>query len=204
MTNTRLGKYFKCQSCGEEFYRRPSHIRRGITKTCGKRECISKSMMRERNPFWQGQHSDKVKQELSKMRRARSSPRPRKPIVPGHYHHTPEARQRIAEATKRRWIENRDKMLKACDASREATVGVNGEPRYRLQFTPMQRRDWIEPHCQWCEANVDLVLDHVLPISAGGSNRKTNCQTLCRSCNLWKMKYVDRPLVISVLGDREG
>lgn len=200
----RLGQTFVCKHCGDQFYRRPSHVRRGITKTCGKRQCISQSMMGENNPFWNGKHPPELREKLSTMRKARSSPRPRKPVAAGHYSHSPEAREKIAEATRRRWVENRDKMLEACEASKEATKGLNIVPRYRMQFTPMQRRDWIDCACRWCSATDDLVLDHVIPVSAGGSNKRTNAQTLCRTCNLWKMTYVDRPYVIAALGEKEG
>lgn len=72
--------------------------------------------------------------------------------------------------------------------------------RYRRVFTPAQKRDWKEPKCAWCHETKDLVLDHIIPVAGGGINEKRNAQTLCRTCNLWKMRYVDRQLILAGLG----
>jgi 5-methylcytosine-specific restriction protein A len=40
--------------------------------------------------------------------------------------------------------------------------------------------------CRSCGASADLSIDHVLPISKGGTNDLTNLQTLCRPCNVRK------------------
>jgi 5-methylcytosine-specific restriction endonuclease McrA len=40
--------------------------------------------------------------------------------------------------------------------------------------------------CQVCEApggTVELTVDHIIPVSAGGTNAESNLQTLCRTCN---------------------
>lgn len=38
--------------------------------------------------------------------------------------------------------------------------------------------------CQYCgAAGVPLECDHVIPVSRGGSNEKSNLKTACRSCN---------------------
>lgn len=37
--------------------------------------------------------------------------------------------------------------------------------------------------CRICGATSNLVLDHVIPISRGGSDDPSNLQTLCWSCN---------------------
>lgn len=200
-SHRRKGTYFTCPHCHDEFYRRPSHVRRGIKKTCGKTECLSKSQMGSGNSFWGKNHSPETLTKIQSMRRARVSESPRRGRGPVGYKHTPEARARISASLREQWRKNRDKRLAATKKGGETQRmnSLSTEPRYRLQFTPMQRRDWIESKCVWCDATEDLVLDHILPVMAGGKNARSNCQTLCRTCNLWKMRYVDRPLVISII-----
>lgn len=115
------------------------------------------------------------------------------------YKHTDEAKKKISEAGKRLWAEHREMMLSATRAGHKAYNELNGEPRYRLQFTPLQRKEWKDNKCAWCDATDDLVLDHIIPVMAGGTNIRENAQTLCRGCNLWKTKYIDRPLYFAKL-----
>lgn len=37
--------------------------------------------------------------------------------------------------------------------------------------------------CLKCGSTKRLTIDHILPLSLGGSNKQFNLQTLCRSCN---------------------
>lgn len=37
--------------------------------------------------------------------------------------------------------------------------------------------------CRWCGSRRYLHIDHIVAISAGGTNALENLQTLCRSCN---------------------
>lgn len=65
-------------------------------------------------------------------------------------------------------------------------------------------RDLIDPYkrrliyerdgfqCLWCGGSIDfLQLDHVVPWSAGGSDRSDNLRTLCQPCNEQRSNYVD-------------
>lgn len=180
------GRMFTCMICGEPFYRRASQIKRGITKTCGKRLCKSSSMRGSKNPFWGNGHSPETLARIETTKRARPiRMSPRK-----GYHHTPEARAKISAATKRRWVENRDNML-ACNPPR---YKPDSERRYRRNFSTLQCELWMGTKCVWCDATENLVLDHIISVMCGGTNVKENAQTLCQPCNLWKLKYVDRPM----------
>lgn len=45
----------------------------------------------------------------------------------------------------------------------------------------------LEPHCLYCgERGVPLELDHILPLSRGGSNHFLNLMPACKSCNASK------------------
>ena len=41
VTPPKNGETLRCVICGKEFYRKASYIRRGISKTCGSKECMS-------------------------------------------------------------------------------------------------------------------------------------------------------------------
>lgn len=199
--NRQLGQTLQCMICNADFYRRPSYISRGISKTCGKRECISESMRRENNPFWGKDHSPEVREALSEARVARESSRPRRyGPLPGAFKHTPETRAKMSEMVRERWRTNRDKMM----AHLQTIPKVREDQRYRKNFTPFQRRTWKTDKCAWCATSEDLVLDHIIPVMDGGHNLKENAQTLCQPCNIWKSVYVDRPSHLARLALQGG
>lgn len=61
------------------------------------------------------------------------------------------------------------------------------EPRYKRKPIPRKKviqilsRDNCE--CRNCKAKEDLAIDHIIPISKGGTNNDNNLQVLCKSCN---------------------
>ncbi len=188
-----------CMICGDSFYRRRSYIKRGIRKTCGKTECKSGSMRGANNPFWGKSHSAEVREKI-KQGRARNPPKntgPRK----GSFRHTPEARAKIAAASRELWRLNRDKML-ACNP--RPPLKPREELRYRRNFTEVQRKLWKESKCSWCESVDQLVLDHIIPVMCGGENVRANAQTLCQPCNRWKLWHVDRPLFLAGFRQPKG
>lgn len=40
--------------------------------------------------------------------------------------------------------------------------------------------------CSWCGETDDLTIDHIIPVSKGGSDDPNNLRVLCRSCNCAK------------------
>lgn len=40
-----------------------------------------------------------------------------------------------------------------------------------------------QPWCSFCGLPFDLTVDHILPLSMGGTNEPANLRVLCRSCN---------------------
>lgn len=195
----RNGQFFNCVACGEEFYRKASFIARGITKTCGKSECISVSMQREKNPFWGKEHSPEVREALSKAKTA-NPPKPPKHTAMIAKQKSPEGRAAVSERMRKRWAENRDAML----ALFSSTPKPREEQRYRKNFTPFQRKAWKADKCAWCASTEKLILDHIIPVMDGGFNLKENAQTLCQPCNIWKSINVDRPAHIARLALQGG
>jgi hypothetical protein len=68
--------------------------------------------------------------------------------------------------------------------------------KYRgtANFNAAQRATWIDDHCARCGSTENLMLDHITAVCNGGTATRENAQTLCGSCNNWKMKNVDRVL----------
>lgn len=192
----RNGQTFICQVCAAEFYRKASLIRRGITKTCGKRECISAYMQKENNPFWGKSHSPEVRAALAEAKTARP---PRHTAMVRHQQSS-EGRAQTSERMRRRWAENRDAML----ALFQAPPKPREAQRYRKNFTPWQRKNWKAGECAWCASQSDLVLDHIIPVLDGGVNLRENAQTLCQPCNIWKAVKIDRPSYLARLAIQGG
>lgn len=193
------GQTFSCTVCGDQFYRKASLVARGVTRTCGKRECLSVSMQKENNPFWGKNHSPEVKRLLKESKAANPASK-RRSGPPKGFKHSSEARKKMSEALRKRWTENRNLML----SYTQCPPRPREEQRYRKQFTPWQRKNWKAGKCLWCESSENLVLDHIVSVMDGGHNVKENSQTLCQPCNLWKSVYVDRPAHLARLSLQRG
>lgn len=203
MPNIKTGEEFSCMICGEMFYRRRSYIKRGIRKTCGKPECKSASMSGENNPFWGKSHDEDTRVKIRVGRRA-ANPKGTGPKK-GVFKHSPEARTKISAALRQRWIDQREKMLAALPRGTDHHFAKEPEERrYRKNFSPLHRREWMDEKCAWCGSTERLNLDHIIPIFDGGTNCRANAQTLCHPCNLWKVSYVDRPRYFARLGSEGG
>jgi 5-methylcytosine-specific restriction endonuclease McrA len=143
----------------------------------------------ENNPFWNRQHTPEMKEVM----------RQKKLGIPGKgglkgYKHTPEARRKMSEAVRQRWIDQRDKMLSNLPRGEDHHFHKAPELlRHRKGFTDLQRREWTGQSCCYCGTTENLELDHIIPIFDGGMNIQGNAQTLCRHCNVWKTTFVDKP-----------
>lgn len=175
-------------------YRAAHYLARGFKRnTCGKPECVSAKFAGENNPFWGSNHSEEVMQRIRDTKRAR--PQPSRKGIPTGRTNSAEHRAATSARLRRMWLENREKMMAG---SRAVIAKWKGAPhRYRRVFSKPQRLAWLADKCTWCDSTEHLFLDHILPASCGGLNERSNAQTLCRACNLWKMIYIDRPLLLA-------
>jgi hypothetical protein len=203
MPNIKSGQEFACMICGKMFYRRRSFIARGIHKTCGASECKSASMSGVNNPFWGKNHDEQTLARMTATRRA--NPRKKKTGPPKGWRQSPEAREKMSAALTKRWAENRDVMI--ARLPRGVDHHYHKEPterRYRKEWTPLQRKEWMDDKCFWCGSTENLNIDHIIPVLDGGLPVRTNAQTLCHPCNLWKANFVDKPRYLAGLGNKEG
>ncbi len=116
-----------------------------------------------------------------KLRKYDSKWRPRK-YLPGH---SGRGKKQTLEWIRKRALSITGPKHPYWNPNREE-VGRVGQ-----NFTPSQRQRLLAKSCKWCGSKSSLVLDHILPIFAGGTNDDANAQTLCRSCNETK-KRLDR------------
>ena len=72
----------------------------------------------------------------------------------------------------------------------------------RLRFEVLRRDDYA---CRYCGAkapDVPLTVDHVVPVTLGGTNEPSNLVTACRDCNSGKASVApDSPIVENVADD---
>jgi 5-methylcytosine-specific restriction enzyme A len=96
--------------------------------------------------------------------------------------------------------------LTADEILRRMVDPMSGAPsRVRVELARDQRLRWRIfdrdgyrcRHCGASGADTDLTIDHIQPVSRGGTNAESNLQTLCRSCNSRKgtsiLQNVGRP-----------
>lgn len=199
MPAEKTGQTFVCPYCSNSYYRARALVRLGRTITCGKRECVSESRKGDRNHFHGRSHTEEAKKRISRSKAL--NPTLGRTGPPKGFRHSPEARAKIAEASRKLWAEKRDQMMAALPRGPEKP---REELRYRRNFYRWQRAEWGTGECLWCHSTEDLVLDHIIPVQCGGTNERKNAQTLCRTCNLWKAVHVDAALFRAGLGNSGG
>lgn len=191
MPNRKI--YAHCVHCSEPIYKRSTSVPIGRPRHCGKTECKSAFYKGKNNPFWGRSHSSETKDKIASAKIGKPSGAKgikKRPL-------TLEEKKKRSEAMKLDWVKNRDKRLAALVRGDDHHWKKPHERiRHRLRFTAYQRRAWADDACLWCGDTENLVLDHIMPIAAGGTCIRENAQTLCQPCNLWKMWNVDRPLAV--------
>lgn len=92
-----------------------------------------------------------------------------------------------------RWHKRHPEIKKAHYANRRAQ-----ELAMKGSFTPLEWKELVEKYdhrCLWCgkqEPEIELTVDHIVPVSLNGTNYIDNIQPLCRQCNSRKnTKIID-------------
>ena len=53
----------------------------------------------------------------------------------------------------------------------------------KTKLTSKARKKLLGERCRICRTTEDLSINHIIPISAGGTDDSENLETLCRKCN---------------------
>lgn len=169
-----------CITCGEEFKRRPSHVKRGgglfCTLSCRRHsiDTINKMRLNHSNKRWEG-----------------------------HVHALPIKRKRHFKKEfgksleKKRFRNQRYKAVKK-QAEGSHTFG-DWENLKRLY-------NYMCLCCKRFEPEIKLTEDHIFPLSLGGSDAIENIQPLCQVCNTRKhARYISYlPTNLGLVYGEEG
>jgi 5-methylcytosine-specific restriction endonuclease McrA len=99
------------------------------------------------------------------------------------YHRRPESRQVVKESH-RRWARAHPESARARKHKRRALIrGSEGAYTGREWIDLVEKHDHRCAHCKRHEPEIKLTVDHIVPISKGGTNYISNIQPLCASCN---------------------
>ena len=74
-------------------------------------------------------------------------------------------------------------------------VTSTGYPSAAVRIRAMKRDKFTCQYCGISGSEAELEIDHIVPISKGGSNHISNLATACRKCNLEKSDNEGKPFV---------
>lgn len=85
------------------------------------------------------------------------------------------------------WVDGKSKEKNSngfyVERRRALNRGVGGSHTLADWETLKAQYNWTCPACRKSEPEIKLTLDHVIPVSKGGSHNIENIQPLCKSCN---------------------
>ncbi len=89
-------------------------------------------------------------------------------------------REKVNEKN-RKWSRNNRKKLRIKEARRRARLSSSGGSYTSYEWNQLVKQQ--ENRCLACGKKTKLTVDHVIPVSKGGTSNIDNLQGLCFSCN---------------------
>jgi len=176
MGKPKNGRMFKCEHCGNDFYRAASYIAshqniRFCSSMCHKK-AIASGTFKPGDP-----RKERPNRRLGKMLACAVCGtefyRKNSEILYG-------VNKTCSVACRSKWLSG--------ERNHFFQQFKNIPPR-PPQWSPKQRAEWLADSCCRCGATEKLELDHIIP---RGPHTRENTQTLCRSCNQRKAWNEDR------------
>lgn len=185
-TKKRRGVNLKCEVCESEFYRPQSMVTAGKARFCSegcRQEGFRRKLIDRTGPRPERKNGTEITCAVCGDARYR-----RQSLLERGIDKTCGKQACVSTWARAQWgLGPQDPVILSLPKNRRG-------PRRPTLFTQAQRREWLGSHCVWCGATENLVLDHVIPVCAGGHSVRENAQTLCGPCNNWKAMTMDRPM----------
>jgi len=174
----------RCERCGIWFKATPSQHRKYCSKNC---EALSKTGAG--NHFFGKQHTKETKKLISQANKGRQiNAGADNPNWKGGNSQTKEYRSRKWKE----WVEKNREYVNWKNAQRRA-LRKNAEGSFTLEEWGdlKEKCDYVCQKCGKKEPEIKLTIDHIIPLSKGGSNYISNIQPLCGTCNTKKYNHLE-------------
>jgi len=187
-TKKRRGAYLKCEICGSPFYRKPYMVKKGKRRFCSE-ACRLRAHELKLVDRTQPRPNRLLGREITCIVCGQTTYR-KKSMISRNIDKTCGSQECISAYGRSLWG------LQPHEDARVRLSRPRRKYRGKANFTPLQRKAWIDDHCARCGSTKNLTLDHITPVCAGGLATRENAQTLCGACNNWKARHIDMVLAL--------
>lgn len=150
----------------------------------------NKGLPSEKQPSFGFKHSDKTKRKISENRKGKGlNNRARLGMMAWN---KGKKMPSISGKLNYRWKGGYENHLWHNRQRRVKRLGNGGFHTLGEWETLKAQYNWTCPACNNSEPQIKLTVDHIIPLSRGGSDNIENIQPLCRTCNFKKHTNIVR------------